>query len=55
MMKASTDILRLFFRKKCLNLENFGMVLSYVDRACSENRKMIFRYMDMESIRLDYK
>ena len=54
MLKASCDVLRIFFRRKCLNLESLGMVLAYGDRACSENRKMLYKYLDMESIRFEY-
>lgn len=53
-VKTAMDILRLMFRKKFLGLDNLGKAFDFTERACSENRKMVFKYMEMESIRLDY-
>jgi hypothetical protein len=51
-LKHCSYIFRILFKKKCLSLSMFNKVLDYIEEASSDNRQLILRYLESETLRM---
>lgn len=55
-IKSCNDMIRLFLRRKCMGYENFNKLFECIlHNSVAEVRQLIFKYMDMEAIKLEYQ